>query len=103
MSSRGDFIATGGLSGILKIFRVKFVANKVNSVTLEKELPVHSAQINVVGFNLKGDILFSASSDRTCRIFSTRDWHQLHCLSLGVPSIDTKFEFRGALYIQRKL
>jgi len=95
MSSKGDFIAAGGIDGVLRIFRVKYSSNKVNSLMPEKELAVHSAQINAVGFSPKGDVLFSASSDKTCRIFSTQDWKLLHCLSLENSA--TRFEFRDAL------
>jgi WD40 repeat protein len=95
MSAKGDFIAAGGVDGVLRVFRVKYSNNKVNSLVPEKELAVHSAQINAVGFNSKGDVLFSASSDRTCRIFSTQDWKLLHCLTLETAA--TKFEFRDAL------
>ena len=98
MSPSGAYIATGGTEGVLRIFKVKYSNNNVSSVVLEKELPMHSAQINAVGFTPKSDLVFSASSDRTCRIFNTRDWKQVRCLSFGLPSLNTKFEFRAATF-----
>jgi len=98
MSPTGDFIATGGSSGILRIYRAKYQNNNLNSVSLEKEIAMHSAQINSVGFGLKGEYVFSASIDKTCRIYSTKDWKQLRCLSLGLPNLNTKLEFRVAAF-----
>ena len=98
MSPSGAHIATGGDDGVLRLWKVRYLNNNINSVLLEREMPVHSAQINSVAFNAASDVVYSASSDRTCRVFSIRDGRQLQCLSFGVPTISTKFEFRSCAY-----
>lgn len=97
MSTKGELIVAGGMDGIVRVFKVRYSNNNVNSVVLEKELAVHSAQINAVGFSAKDDILFSASSDKTCKVFSTQDWKLLHSLSLGASTLGGNLEFRDAL------
>ena len=103
MSASTAYIATGGDNGILRLWKVKYQNNNINSVALDKEIAMHSAQINGVAFNGGSDLVFSASSDKTCRVFSVKDGKQLRCLSFSVPPLNTKFEFRSCLYLYRDL
>ncbi len=101
MSQSGAYIATGGDEGILRLWKVKYLNNNVNSILPDKELPMHSAQINAVCFSPNSELVFSASSDRTCRVFSVKDGKPLHCLSFGVPGIPNNFEFRACAFHPR--
>lgn len=89
------YVATGGSDCILRLWRVKYVSNNINGVILEKQMGPHLGQINGVVFSAASDLVFSASSDKTCRVFSVKDGKQLHCLSFSVPNIGHPLDFRA--------
>ena len=99
MSPSGVYVATGGDEGVLRLWKVKYVNNNVSGVTLEREIAMHSAQINAVGFTSDSNIVFSGSSDHTCRLFSVSDGKQLRCLSFSVPRLGRPLEFRACTYL----
>jgi WD40 repeat protein len=93
MSPSGVYVATGGDDGVLRVWKVKYVSNNINGLAMERELAMHSAQINSVGFTADSSVVFSGSSDHTCRLFSVRDGKQLQCLSFTLPRLNQQLSF----------
>jgi len=95
LSPNGTVIATGGSEGILRLWKVRYDRNNINGVVFDRQMNAHLEKINGIAFNLTGELVFSASSDRTCRVYNVKDGRQIHCLSLSIPNIGRKLEFRA--------
>jgi WD40 repeat protein len=68
-SSDGDLLASGGTSGVIDLFRVSF--GRLNY------LEGHTSEISCLAFSPAGDLLVSASKDKTIRLWDVTSGDEL--------------------------
>mmetsp|Transcript_3755 Transcript_3755/g.3484 ORF Transcript_3755/g.3484 Transcript_3755/m.3484 type:complete len:238 (+) Transcript_3755:200-913(+) len=98
-SQDNKIIISGGEEGILRVFKVNFAApNQVSGFELTNELGQHSEGITDISINSDNSLVVSASTDKTCRIYTLKDEKCIKRLSFSEGIGMENLKFKGSLF-----
>lgn len=97
ISYEGDKIATGGNDRTVRVWSINKTGNKY-TVNKEHEFKEHEGTVNFVDFGYENHLLCSASSDKTCLIYSLKTEECLQTLTFAEDSNSTNLAFHSCYF-----
>ncbi len=100
-SQDNKIIISGGKEGVLRVFKVIFEGPKqISGFELTNELGQHSEGITDVSISSDNSLVVSASTDKTCRIYTLKDEKCVKRLSFSEGIGVENLKFKGSIFSQ---